>query len=297
MEPKIVKVNGHELTFHHYKEPLEPIERGKGFGYYGALLSALDQKSLQCHMCGELVENMGTHIWSQHKLSGREYREKFKLASGTALMTEKMRIEAKRKFWMMAKDCPEMLDRFKKNWGRWKHNAGKTGHRIALETLNKRGTCPKQLLAKIHWVKERIGHTPSLDEFVSECGTQRYKHLIYKVYGSWANAIKKIGLQTSTKKQGQHFSRRYTKAEVVELLQLFARENNALPTWSDGDRGLIPSGKVILRIFGGIENARRVAGIERILDFKIEEQRIARRQQAMTEEKPHVLSHPAAKEE
>lgn len=127
------------------------------------------------------------------------------------------------------------------------------------------GTCPDQLLDKIHEVKKKLGHTPSLKQFMKETGGQRYKHLIIATFGSWLNALRLAGLQPK-EKELYHDYRRYTKEELLEHLRIFAQEHRKRPTESDFIRGLLPTTTTYLRHFGSIKEARRLADIEQFYE-------------------------------
>ena len=133
---------------------------------------------------------------------------------------------------------------------------------LTLETKNKRGTCPDQLIDKIEKCAEVLGHQPSKREFIDFYKSQRYLHIIYKTFGSWQNAVKIAGfkdkLSTQSKGRGKKI---YSKEEVIDLFKLFYQENNKPPTETDCRRGLIPDSQVIRRLFGSMSQARLEAGI------------------------------------
>ena len=128
-----------------------------------------------------------------------------------------------------------------------------------METKNKRGVCPDQLLAKIKEVAEKVGHTPSLVEFIEVTGTQRFKHLIFKTFGSWKNALKMVNLQPKEKRMGRYI--KYSSEELLEYLVIFAQENLRIPTSTDCRRGLLPDSAVYTRRFGSLPKARELAGV------------------------------------
>jgi hypothetical protein len=63
-----------DLLLGPYKTPLTKVT--EGFGYMGAILLTKDGKGIQCHICGEIKENLSLHV-RQHSITVREYREKF----------------------------------------------------------------------------------------------------------------------------------------------------------------------------------------------------------------------------
>ena len=172
------------LTLKHYKEPMRAIPKKEGFGYYGAIMGSLDGKYLQCHICGNLYGELIAHVRMAHKVSDGEYREQFQLAGSTALCSEEQRELKKQRALEFFKTLTpeqkkEMQLKARRNFLIWKKEAGDNAfkamvtHPIKLETKNKRGTCPDQLLDKIRQVKEKVGHTPTLKEFIIETGGQR----------------------------------------------------------------------------------------------------------------------------
>src|SRR5579859_1821499 len=60
-----------------YKEPMIPVE--DGFGFYGAITATKDNKHIQCHECGYFFQNLATHVNQGHKMSTKDYKEKFGL--------------------------------------------------------------------------------------------------------------------------------------------------------------------------------------------------------------------------
>ena len=113
------------------------------------------------------------------------------------------------------------------------------GDVMTLETKNKRGTCPDQLIQQIMNVSMLIGRTPTLQEFVEKTRGQRYKHLLFKVYGSWKNALKIAGLKSEEPRKST-YKTRYSDEELSEYLRIFEKEHKKEARTSDCDRGLIP---------------------------------------------------------
>jgi len=272
----LVAVNDVWLTLKHYKEPLKKVKKGN-HGFYGALLSTVDGELIQCHICGKLYKSLIFHVKSAHKINTKEYRKKFNLAGSTALVSEVLRNKYKKRTidWLnkMSKEEKETYferkrERIKKWYARTKKDGTlheKMSHPITLETKNKRGTCPDQLLDKIKKVSNQLGHTPSKREFIQVCETQRYMHLIYKTFGSWPNALKMAKLNPKPKTEnGGH--RKYSDEELLEYLRIFTQEFNKVPTYTDFRRGLLPDYAIYTRRWGGIENARQEAGIYEFIE-------------------------------
>lgn len=270
---KLIPFNGVYLTLNHYKEPLKEVVKAEGTGYYGALLGTPDGNLVQCHVCGELFEHLGYHINRAHKLNANDYKEKYELAYKTALCSENYRQNQKATFMKMLnslseeeKDAYKQRHRERLIKARAEGKMFAHGKSITLETKNKRGTCPDQLLDKIKEIAERIGKTPSKAEFILETGTQRYVHLIYKTYGSWSKAIEMLGMEVRKAKSNPRSKKRYSNEELLEYLAIYAQENNKVPTHTDFKRGLLPDYSVYTRRFGSIEEARQLAGVYEFVD-------------------------------
>lgn len=273
-EDKMV-VNGdrysyEDLTLHNYKEPLTSVP--EGYGFYGTLTATKDGKYVQCHLCGRLFKSLIGHISSFHKMEIRKYKEDFGLAYTNALISEEERLKNSQRTleWLRT-----LTDEQKEEWksksrskqmGSRKKRAEKGQPIETLESKNKKGTCPDQLLAKIIEVKGNIGKTPSKSEFIAECGTQRYVHLIYKLFGSYENAIYMAGLEpsTNTKKGGI----KYEDNQLLAYLRSFAEETHRLPTTSDFNRDYLPSIRIYETRFGNLNKAREKAGVYEILGIK-----------------------------
>lgn len=265
----IYSITGEELILGNYKEPMRVVP--KGYGYMGALLATKDGSKIQCHICGKLYEGLNMHIQHMHKMTTREYKEKFEIAYQTALVSETRRqiLKDKTMKWLQSMTKEELsefnLNKMKKLR---EYLAKKLEHRmqpkLTLESKNKRGTCPDQLLEKINVCAKSIGHSPTKMEFIDFYASQKYIHIIYKTFGSWDKAKKMAGHEilksdsNNLKGKTRHF---YTRDEVIEYFQIFFQENDRPPTCTDCRRGLIPDYSVIKGLFGSMQAARDAAGI------------------------------------
>jgi ROS/MUCR transcriptional regulator protein/Homing endonuclease associated repeat len=245
------------LTFKHYKEPLRAIPKGEGFGFYGAILMTKDMDKIQCHVCGETFRSLSGHL-ATHGMNGKQYKEKYQLAYETALVSESFRFELKHQtleyFRSLSEEEKEAMKQRQREAMR-SHNYDRVQPKQQLETKNKRGTCPDQLLDKIVKVAHKMGRVPSKKEFIQECGTQRYVHLIYKTFGSWVEAVQLAGFKP--KEREFHG---FTDEQLLNLLKSFYKQYGSPPSYSDFSRGLLPSMDSYRR-FGGIVEARKLAGV------------------------------------
>jgi predicted transcriptional regulator len=287
---KDLKKDTQFLTLKHYKEPLLKVEKRNGHGYYGAISITMDGEKMQCHVCGDLFSSVQAHAWQRHNLTADQYREKYKLAHETGLISEAERDRRKFKTleWLgkqTEEDKAEFLQKAKERYQAYLRN--KRGKRIqpkiTLETKNKRGTCPDQLLAKIKECKKALGEVPSKIQFIEYCGSQRFVHLIYKTYGSWSNALKMLGMQPKQSKIEENQTKpRYTNEELLEYITIFFQENGKVPTYTDCKRGLLPSYDIYERRFGSFPKAREIAGLEPEDLHKIENSNVYRIRKSLT---------------
>jgi len=278
MKNNVIKFKNTYLTFVNYKEPLLKVEIGNGFGYYGTILISLDNKLIMCHMCGKLFKDSGRHIMSKHKIGLKEYRLKYQLSPMTSLLSESERIRRKElmvdRFENMSEtEKEEYKQRAIAKWKEYNRNRPipKKQPKLSLETKNKRGTCPAQLLDKIRQVKKELQHIPSLQEFMKTTGGQRYKHLIFNTFGSWNNALKQLNYKTIEPKM--RYNQEYVKEELIGYLKAFYKRYHRPPTGSDFKRGILPGRKTYWKYFGGLTLAHKEAGLPykfwRLKDEKI----------------------------
>lgn len=254
------------LTVKNYKEPLRKVVNG--FGYIGCLSQTKDGEKLQCHICGKLFASLQLHVYKTHGIKAKEYKLRFGLAMETALMSDAVREKKKENTlrWMRTFTKEEWEEHMKKRIEinkqiRAKGGWGKRG-KDQLETANKRGTCPDQILEKIKEVAKKVGRTPTLQEFINEHGGERYRHLICKVYGSWGNALKILKMTPKERDWKTNYKgTKYDSETLLEYLIDFAREHGRIPTSTDFRRGYLPSDAVYRRHFGTLEQARERAGV------------------------------------
>jgi len=259
--PKIMKA---EMILGPYKEPLRKVT--DGFGYFGAISFSVDGK-IQCHICGEVFDNLSFHVPHAHDMKIFEYREKFGIAKNSKLVSESFRESRKQHMLsliagMTEKQKRERTERLinaarKSNRKRAASLRGKTN--LSPEAVNVRGICPDQLIALINDAKEHYTYTPSILEFNDYYGTQRFIAPIKRTFGSWKKALGAAGLHPKTKRFGGHV--RYTDEELLNFLISFYEENGTIPTTSDIGRGFLPNWNVYIRRFGSMTEARRLAGI------------------------------------
>lgn len=247
-----------------YKEPLRPVEKGKGVGYYGTLAFSEDKNYVQCHICGNLFSNLGGHV-RLHRITAKAYKKKFGLSLTTALIGEENR-KVRQELSVFKQDgkLPEHLKEYiaKVQRGEIDHsryNKGRTG--MSLEIRNKKGLCPDQVLERIRELADELGHTPSYDEFNRHYGG-KYMGSIKFQHGSYLDAVSKLGMK-SAKELKEH-----TSEQLIENIEEFYKKNKRIPMTSDFNRGLLGAarGTYIAR-FGSLNNARVMAGLNAIISM------------------------------
>lgn len=250
--------DGMTILYEDYKEPLKTVKEvlGSGYGYIGTLAMSSDREYIQCHICGKLFKTLGRHL-DAHKITAKEYKIEFGLSSSTALMGDSTRNKHKEN---IAKQdgLPKHLEGYneKRASGILKSGGGK----ISLQERNKRGICPDQVLERILDLKEKLGRTPSFDEFQDEY-KGRFRSAIQYQHGSWTNAIHKLGDKT----RGE--LRKPDENDLLSEIKDFYDRFGKIPTSSDFNRriGLLRDKNVYIRAFGSLNDARILAGLNALV--------------------------------
>jgi hypothetical protein len=250
-----------------YKDPLK--KNDNGFGFLGCMMQTPDKDKVQCHICGKLFGHLGFHVKTGHKITSKEYREKFGLAKDTSLTSKVTREKLLAKYLEIPEET--RLAWREKGQASFKKllKAGKLhskGYKWSLEYKNKHGSCPDQILDQIKQFKEKHGRVPSIDDFVHEHpkGT-RYVYLAKRTFGSWAKAIEKAGMEVRKSDTKGQIYRRWDKESLIDLLQTFTRENGRIPRYTDLQEGELPTRGVFVNAFGSLEKAREEAGVYNII--------------------------------
>lgn len=257
-----VKYEGQTLLYEHYKDPLKPIEKGKGFGYYGTVALTADKELVQCHICGNLYPSVGQHLRT-HKISAEKYKVMFQLAAQTALISEPIRQRYQEKVVskLRGRGLPEWLKDYNKKVqsGEIKHVGTKRKEGgLSLEKRNELGICPDQVLEKIKDVADAIGKPPSIEDFQRVHGG-RYMGTIQYLHGSWAKAVKKACGMTRDEMRIPDNER------LLEDLRAFYDKHNRIPMTSDFNRGMLRNRGIYISRFGSLNNARIEAGLNAVL--------------------------------
>lgn len=256
-----VKYDGQTLLYENYKEPLKPIEKNKGYGYYGTVALTSDKQYVQCHICGNLYSSLGSHL-RKHAITAEKYKEMFQLSMETALISEPVRqkrqeLSVKQ---LGGKGLPKHLQDYnlKVQTGKIKHKPPKRSG-ISLQKRNELGLCPDQVLDKIKDLQEEMGgKTPSFDEFQARYDG-KYLGPIKFQHGSWSNAVRKVAGMTRDE------IRRPDNEQLLQDLRDFHEQNGRIPMTSDFNRGMLRPRTLYFARFGTLNNARIEAGLNAVL--------------------------------
>jgi hypothetical protein len=269
-----VEFTDQALIYENYKEPLKPIEKGKGYGYYGTIAITDDKQYVQCHICGNLYPNVGMHL-RKHKIKAADYKERFGLRAMAALMSEPERERHQRAVVggnhpVVGKgELPTWLQEYnaKVQRGEIIHPGTKRKEGgMSLQKRNEIGKCPDQVLEKIRELADKLGRAPSYEEFRDH---YKYEYLgsIKFQHGSFSAAVHKLGLKTAAEIKSPDSDL------LLQRLIDFHDEHGRIPTKSDFERGLVGYPRSMYwRRFGSLNNARVEAGLNAILPMPFGQQ-------------------------
>lgn len=248
------------LVYLNYKEPLKPVT--EGFGFQGTLAQTEDGEFVQCHICGKLAANLGSHVYGAHKMLSAEYKDMFQLAKMTPLCSDVFSRQAKERTleWMKTKTVDELAQmNVSKNGA---HEKRKIQPRsMTLEEMNRKGICPDQLLDIIREAATALNKTPTVIELNTYHKTQRYQVPIIRTYGSYKKACEYAGL-TPNKPGGAGGAKvAHTREGLLQMLKDYYTRWGIVPTANDCARGFLPPIAVYVKHFGSIKKARKEAGL------------------------------------
>lgn len=246
-----------DLVYLEYKEPLKAIEAGKGYGFYGVVAVSKDRNKVQSHLNGKLYPSINTsHVRRFGLKNLEEYKEKFGLAKETVLAGRETRNKLIENYFKRSKkDAKDRLSRISKS-KIIETNKKRRGTKISLESHNKRGNCPDQLIQKIRDLKKEIGRTPSKKDFRNKW-KGRFLGTIYETFGSWSKAVELAGFKPLDKEKEE----KYNRSSLITYLQNFYQRFGRTPTKSDSADGYIPSIDTYRKYWKTMNAARIQAGV------------------------------------
>lgn len=243
--PIIEPASGQIAFYHNYKEPLVPVK--DGYGFEGVLLFDEWSEKVQCHICGKWKTGLGSHVAS-HGITAKEYKDQFGLRQGTALVGEVTRERlvkngvANRRY--LTKEANARGIRRANAAARVSQRVGRT----PLETKNKMGICPAQIL-------DAIQQNP---EWHRDTAPQSLASAAIRTFGSWSKARAEAGLVPRNVNWREQFDREV----AVQGLRVFFDQHHRAPKRSDMRRGMLPyTTAQYERGFGTWNQAMLAAGI------------------------------------
>lgn len=253
-----LKYDEKDVIFYGYKPPFRKIK--DGFGYEGVLLYDKKQGKVQCHFCGLFFRMLNNgHLNKVHGLTARDYKTKVGLSQQSALCGEETRKKLLERGYN-----PNHMQELRKAQEKRRQRIKKglpdkqSGFRLSLEKKNERGTCPEQLLERIRDAAKKLGYTPTMEEF-RKMNQGKFYGSIRNTYGTWTEAIKKLGMETHHKT--------YTREQLLDAMRNFYKVHKRTPKWSDMERGLLPSTGPYYRQFKNLNQARLEAGVPLVLVY------------------------------
>lgn len=246
-----------------YKEPMQPVQ--DGFGFYGALTRSSDEMMVQCHICGFLFQHLTAHVRMAHGINGREYRTKFGLRLGDGLVGrgERERLQKiygdvlrSHALTNLAKAHEAAKAKMREGW--------KPGGDVWTQQLrNERGLCKAQTIAKLQHVGELNDGVVSQRLFRQLYGKDHVS-VVEHWFGTWAKGVQAAGC-VSAQEHNRVLRREQIDSAIeqtLENMQLFYEQFGRTPQTADfNSENSLPPLRWISRHFGGVNKARRAAGV------------------------------------
>lgn len=184
---------------------IPPFEKNKiGFGFKGVALEDFKSGKLQCYICGDWFETLGTHL-KKHEMTCADYKRQFGLSQSTALKSKKMRLA-------QSKIMIDLRKKNKSNNYSFKRKNVFAGNRKdnpkAEESRNKFGVCDLQIMAKVIELQKKLSKTPTLIDLKEKYGAGLI-HQLNKRYGSYVAYCNQIGFEPNFSNYNPKYSREY----------------------------------------------------------------------------------------
>lgn len=251
-----------KLVYLNYKEPLKPVT--DGYGYLGTLAQSEDGHEVQCHICGLMFKNLGSHAFNVHGMKGTEYRERFELNRTTPLCSDAVSNEYKaRALNLWEAKSPEEKAAQVEIMKAAAKIAPKPSRDRRLELKNIQGRCPDQLLDKLQKLADKLSRTPTAKEYSKEY-TGGFLFTLTRTFGSYNNALNILGLTKNKPGSKNPYNKgvsRYTDEALLQYLKDYYETYKLPPTFSDWKRHFFPDYHIYLKRFGSIKEARKLAGL------------------------------------
>lgn len=186
------------------KKPLQKVKNG--YGFLGVLLQTDNRMFIQCHICGEWMQQITNRHLESHKITFEGYRKKFGLLLSTSLVSDE-------RSYSLEERGRKNINRFNsENLQRSAHAKKAVGQRVKsqskigiVEHNNRFGLCEKQLGFRL------IEYIKKYKQLPSQHGSKGEGRSIYKAlgkrFGSVNNGFSHYKLPTQ-----------YRKGTTVELV-------------------------------------------------------------------------------
>lgn len=239
-----------------------------GFGCLGVLMRDPMTDTVQCHVCGEWMKSLATHVHA-HGMTAREYRKRYGLPREFPLCgRERSALMRKR----------ALMRRGRGNWGnleaaRRAHRAWRAkphpmkGKQLSLANSNKYGLCPEQLARRYEMVIEATGKDfPSVKD-LRRIDPQLAGHLRRLQRTPRRPGARPIGQNLNDWRRengfvvGRETPPRYEESVLLGALRKVAAEKNRRPRAGDfGYANGLPSTGAFVYAFGSWSRALKMAG-------------------------------------
>lgn len=223
-----------------------------------------DKGRLQCPVCGEWHLYLGNHLHHAHRTVGgiKAVRVALDIPSKTALLSKRAS-DHRREFsaaygarGRATLAASGFVPKFSEAADRARLDAeARRGSTYSSSQRNYTDTCPAQLHARIIALRDKIGRSPTFNEFQSAYGGGLAK-AVTSLFGTWNNAKALAGLSVyeNGAAPADLQTKRLTVALVCESLRAWYDEHGDLPpshvAHSTARTPYIPSIQAIQRAFG-----------------------------------------------
>lgn len=214
------------VTFYNYKEPLMKFDNG--YGYVGALVFDSETEKVQCHLCGDWLGQLPHHLHREHNMSASAYKDKVGLLQTTALISESMRAK------LIASGLDKRLQNLRAGGMKTQEQKDKIRKTLVEngekpENMNKRGTCPAQLIDRLKKVYEREGENFLFKKHIN------FDKTIIKTYGSIEEACRIAGIPYRTSGKTLKWEKHAVskREEALEFMREYFARFNSFPKRKD----------------------------------------------------------------
>lgn len=214
------------VTMYNYKEPFMEFEApdwndGKAYGYWGVLLFDGKTDTMQCHLCGDWLEDLQNHLIKEHSIKPNDYKQIVGLGKKAVLLNEKTRAKLIANGLKQAKNLTPGNNHSKRTKAKIAKSLKERGN--TMEAKNEKGTCPAQLIDRLKKKHHELGRTPTREEV----GCSK---TIKQVYGSMKEACRVAGIPY--RKEGQIIkgsNTKYSKVFCIKFLRDHYKEYGEFP--------------------------------------------------------------------